>query len=60
MDAEQKSELACYVERRGTIYDDIGTFFIRTDEVEEWLSASHKSDDKWRDIKWGKKNNPHI
>ena len=32
---------------------DIGTYFIRTNEVNEWLSASNKVGDEWVKTKWG-------
>ncbi len=35
---------------------EIGTYFIRTNEVNEWLSASNKVGDEWMKTKWCKAN----
>lgn len=38
---------------------EIGTYFIRTNEVNEWLCASDKVGDEWLKTKWGKQNESH-
>ena len=36
-------------------FEEIGTYFIKISEADEWLLASNKSGDGWHNTKWGRK-----